>query len=431
MPERLIRCLHVLAFVALCASGALATVWQAWDGGDALSRVDAFSEANAIRAAHGFLDRGLTATAGLPDVLYSSRYPDEGFASEAPERRTGVTAQGIYTHYPPGPEYLAVVAMKLLGPEPIAHLRLLPALLSAAAAVVFGLSIRRRFGALTGWIVIAACQALPTFADASTFLHYDGYAFALLLLEIALALSVTAPLPGFAVLGFCQGWLSFDYVFLVVLAPVAMQRVMRRLDDGENPPLATALRRCVAVGIGFTLAHALHFAEVCAWFGSVTVALQDLLGAAAHRSGAEQFTAPLQPLVTILNVLATYFVDATPIRTFFWHPPSEDPIAWQAFRFLGLTLGVWWLLLTAVMPIGSRRDGRLLDDWLAVSGWAFVSCAGWLCVMLDHAVTQHYFLFRHLFLGFLLLLLFVAERVVRPLASHSRKRAVGAAGVPP
>jgi hypothetical protein len=402
MPDRMLHRLAILVFVLLCAAGPALTLAGAWGRGDALSDVDAFSEANAVRGARGFLANGLSATAGLPNVLYGDLYPDQGFATQPIAQRTGVTADGVYTHYPPGPEYLAWLAMRLLGPEPVAHLRLLPALLSAGAMIWFGLAIRRRLGAMVAWVTIAACQAVPSFADASTFLHYDGYAFALLLVEVALALSANAMLPWFLLLGFLQGWLSFDYAFLVTLAPLSVRQVLPRLDDRPVVARRTALLRCGAVAVGFTAAHILHFAELCALFGGIGDAVHDLTGAALHRAGTHRFGSVLERASIMLGVVVSYVVEQVPAGP-------------RAFRFLGLPLGLWWVVVAAALPLIQARLPRvsatLLNDWLVVSAWALLPGIVWYCVMIDHAIVHHHFLYRHLFLSFLLPWLFVAVRV--------------------
>jgi hypothetical protein len=419
MRERL----AVIGFVLLCSLGALSAGWQVSQWGDSLSRVDPFSEANAIREARNFLEHGLRRTAGLGEVYYPGLYPDDGFAAEAPDLRFGVTPEGVYTHYPPGPEYLLYTAIVLLGPTPVWHLRLLPIAITGAASIWLGLSLRRRFGAAVGWIVMTACAALPMFSDAASFLHYDGYALALLLVEIAICLDQRARLAPFAALGFLQGWLSFDYVFLVALAPAAIELTLPRLEPGVPSRLGLATRRCVLAAAGFLLAHMLHFIEVWAFFGSFAAAFGDLAGAAGHRAGTVGETGVLPRMLAMATILKHYLVDAVPLRTFFWHPYSEDPDSWQAFRFLGLSLAGWWLVLLAALPfraVWARRmqappDPALLDDWLRVSVIGLVPGVAWLLLMVNHAWIHHHFLFRHLFLTFFLWLLFVAVRVVRGL----------------
>jgi len=405
----------LIAFLLLCSLGTMNTAWQTLDTGDTLSRVDPYSEANAIREARNFLERGLFADAGLGNVVRPGLYPDEGFVSDPKDMARSVTPSGVYTHYPPGPEYLLYLAMTILGPSPVAHLRLLPLTICWGATLFFGLSIRQRFGPAVGWFVMLACTALPLFSDANAFLQYDGYAFALLLVEIGVCLRTGTGVLPFAILGFLQGWLSFDYVFLVTLVPAAIALALPRLPAGSAPPWRSVAVRCAAAGMGFAGAHLLHFAQVWIYFGSLHAALEDLGGAAAYRSGVESGSL-LSHLLKMDGVIFSYFVSAFPVSTFFWQPDALLQDNWRMCRFLGLTLGPWWLVLTLGFMLRSLRtrtraalnDTVLLGDWLFVSLCGFVPSALWMELMVNHAILHRQFLYRHLFFGFFLWLLFLA-----------------------
>ncbi|HVC60632.1 MAG TPA: hypothetical protein VND19_09770 [Acetobacteraceae bacterium] len=367
-------------------------------------------------------------------MLRPGLYPDQGFEAYPDLRAQSVTPSGVYTHYPPGPEYLLYVAMRLLGPHPISRLRILPLAISWGAAVFFGLSLRRRFGTPVAGLVMLACAALPMFSDADSFLHYDGYAFALLLVEIGICVGRNEPRPAsgasfgtvvgmilpLLLLGFLQGWLSFDYVFLVTLVPAATELATGRLGVDHTACLRPALWRCMAAGGGFALAHLLHFIEVWAFFGSFHAAARDLGDAAAFRSGA---AGSLHRLAMTFAILKYYLVGQYPISTFFWRPDAGIPGNWRVFRFAGLTVGIWWIVLTHVFIVGrllrqrrarSAGPGRPIDnDWLAVSLYGLVPCVLWYIVMLDHALEHTHFLYRHLFFGFFLGTLFCATALVK------------------
>lgn len=417
MPRRR---LGLIGFLLLCSLGSLAAAWDVRGWGDALSRVDPYSEANAIREARNFLDHGLWQNAGLGTVFYPGLYPTEGYAGD-PEHRFGVTPEGVYTHYPPGPEYLLYGAMRVLGPSPVWHLRLLPIAITWLATLYFGLRVRRRFGPAIGWMVMAACMALPSFSDSAPSLHYEAYGFALLLVEIALCLDRRTRLIPLVVIGFLQGWLSFDYAFLVALTPAAVEAALPRLGEAHPARWGLAVRRCLLAGGGFTLAHMLHFVEVWTLFGSFGAALADLAGAAEHRAGMLAGSGLWARLQAMVLVVGYYLVNPVPLRIFFWHPYAESPTSWQAFRFLGMTLAGWWVLVTALIPIRdvwARRVGAatcpgLLRDWLVVSIAGLIPSTSWLLVMLNHASIHTHYLFRHLFLAFFLMLLFVATTLVR------------------
>ena len=421
MSDRVRRTAWLIAFLLFCSLGALSATCDVWRHGDALSPVDPYSEANTVRGARNFLDTGLTVNAGLANLLRPGLYDDEGFAGDDLAHRTrSLQPNGVYTHYPPGPEYLLYAAMRVFGATPLTPLRSVPLLISWAATLFFGLTLRRRFGAAAGWLLMAGCLALPLFSDAGGYLHAIGYAFALLLVEIALCLRERVLTPALFAVGFAQGWISFDYAFLVALAPGALEFALPRLRLGDTAQPRRALWRCAAAGAGFTAAHALHFVEVGGYFGSFSAALHDLGAAASYRAGAELGGLGTH-LLKMDGAIFSYFVSMFPVSTFFWAPDATLADNWRMCRFLGLTLGAWWIVLTLGMLLrnawqarrGVVGDARLLGDWLFVSLCGFVPSSLWLLVMVDHAIEHRQFLYRHLFFAFFLWLLFVVTAVLR------------------
>ena len=392
--------LPLLAFLALCSLSTVLAWVHAYQRGEDLSEVDAYSESNAVREVRNFLDRGITADYGLGRPLYPGLYPEQGFASNATDRAASLTPSGVYTHYPPGPEYLLYAATLVFGPDSLVRLRLLPIALCGAATVFFGLALRRRFGSPVAWLVMLASASLPSFSDTNDFLHYDGYALALVLVEIGLVMGARAAFVPMALIGFAQGWLSFDYCFLITTIPLAYEIAIPKLSPGTQPRLPVAFWRCVAIGTGFTLAHSLHLLQVWAFFGSLRDALADLGGAAVHRSGADTMPSMLVRGTLTVALAWHYFVGQFPFGLLFSGPGEAVP----TFRFLGIELGAWWLLLT-VAAFSSR--------WLVVSLCGVVPSVLWFVVMYQHGFIHRMFIYRHLYFCFFLWALFVAVTLER------------------
>ena len=412
--------LSVLLFLLLCSVGSIGAAWQVRNWGDALSGADPFSESNVIREVHNFLDTGLLANAGLGNVLRPDLYPDEGFQGYPESRPHSVTPSGIYTHYPPGPEYILYVAMRVLGTHPISLLRGVPLTITWLAAVFFGFSLRRRFGTTAAAIAMLACAVLPAFSDSDSLLHYEGYAFALLLVEIGLALGRNAMVLPFGLLGFFQGWLSFDYVFLVTLVPGAIELAMPRLDPDHTARKRLAFSRCAAAGAGFVLAHVMHLCQVCAFYGSLPLAVRDLSDAAAYRTGE---IGPLLRIVLTCLVLRHYLIGPNPISMLLGDLDTHGLRTLRGFRFGGLTLGIWWLLLTHVFIAAWLRQGRerpagrrrIDNDWLAVTLCGVVPSCLWYIAMPAHAFIHEHLLYRHLFFCFFLGIMFCAIQLANVL----------------
>jgi hypothetical protein len=262
-------------------------------------------------------------------------------------------------------------------------------------------------------MVMAACLLSPTVTDGFVGLHSQGYAFALLLVEIAVAIGVGTRIAPFALLGFLQGWLSFDYVFLVTFTPLAIELAMPAIEPGYQRRWNLALMRVVLAGGGFTVAHALHFLQVWAYWGSLDGALRDFAGAAAHRAGADMVSGPLGYLAQAAFNLRIYFYGLHPFSTALSFPASVYAADWTMFRFLGLSLGPWWLLVTLGLMIWNKLDPKseaasIRMNWHVVSLTGMATTSLWFVVMVNHGVVHRHFLYRHLFLLFFLMALFAA-----------------------
>jgi hypothetical protein len=410
--------LEILAFLLLCSLGPLAAGWEVRNWGNLLSPADANSEGNVLREVDGFRAEGLTKNAVLGNVLYGDKYLAYGFAAPGRQRESSVTPSGVYTHYPPGPEYMLFASEALLGPEPLSRLRLVPLALCWAATVFFGLSIRRRFGPDVGWLVFAACTVQPLFSDADIHLHNVGYAFALLLVELGLCFRETATRWPYLLVGFLQGWLSFDYVFLVVLSPFAIAVVMPQLVPGAVRRVRVGIVRSLTVGVGFVVAHAMHLLQVWAFFGSLALALADLGGAARWRAGAAVGSHWTSLVYNEVFVGVMYLIGNHPISPWLWHYAAQEDPDYHVFRAFGFAPVIAWLAATVALYIASRllvhrgkaMRGRLLLDWFAVSGVGLAVSSVWIAVMIQHSEQHWPILCRHLFFAYFLCAIFLAVR---------------------
>jgi hypothetical protein len=118
MTERLGSHLGLLAFLLLCSAGMFLAGWNMGNWGNALSPVGSFFEANALREVDGFRAQGLAHDAGLGNVLFGHRYPGKGFPNTFEFKQNVTTDSGVYTHYPPGPEYLLLSRSPRYKPGP-------------------------------------------------------------------------------------------------------------------------------------------------------------------------------------------------------------------------------------------------------------------------------------------------------------------------
>ena len=402
---RLVAAGCALLLTALIVAGPIG---EAATLGNRLSPVaDPYSESNALRGALAYLQKGWTANAGLPDTTFGGLYPEIGHY----RRYKGQTH--IDTHYPPGPTWTTAAMMLACGPRPQSCLRALPIAVSALGAFVLAFALIVTLGAARGLIASVAAFAVPLYSNMMLGLHYQGYALALLSIQLGALLLLfsstralrTRDLLLVAGLGFLQGWLSFDYFFLVTLAAVPIAVLF---SDLREPASRRRLFTLIAAGAGgFVAAHVAHLLQVVAYYGDAVEAVKDLLGVAVER--------------------------ADPIRSTLEPPPAWASDPWMissVFLFVlskrethfGFPLG--WALLAALVALvllrgvrlslpGVRR--RLRIESSSRPAWAIVvavivSCA-WISVMSGHAHTHPHFIPRHLFLAWLVMVVALLRSV--------------------
>jgi len=240
---------------------------------------DAYSEAGVIRAGERFARDGFLVDNGLADLSYGDKYPGIGIDGPSGSRPD----DPIYQGYPPGPEWLGGLYTRWLGPDHVRLYRLFPVGLAVIAAGVFLIGCAGPVGRMRTLFVFIACLMTPMFTRLPHGLHYQGYALSLLMIQAMLVIRIfgrrgqgqanSRALLGFFVLGFFQGWLSFDFCFLVTFMafPLAMAATPR----ARPIYWRSVLFVCAATGLGFVFAHGLHFLQSVLYMGGVREALEE------------------------------------------------------------------------------------------------------------------------------------------------------------
>jgi hypothetical protein len=374
--------------------------------GDGLSPwADDYSEAGSVRAAERFANEGFFQNYGLPDLGYGDRYPDIGI-----HRGSGKDPNdSIYHGYPPGPDWLSALQMRLFGPEHLQRLRILPVAVGMIGAWLFLLAMIRTIGAHRALLIYLACVLTPMFTNMTHGLHYQGNAFSLLLVQIAALLVVLGrPRPVgaewmalFFLLGFIQGWLSFDYCFLVAFAAVPIALLVA--PGGDRHGLRTVLLLIVSPGLGFIFAHGLHFLQSTLYFGSMRLVIEEYAYRAGKRYNAGKLYGDQPRWFVILSGIVLY-AKAYIKYTHLFSPAS-----------ILLTEAA---LPAAILSRASCRVGRNLrfrasfsarPRMLAGVASALVIGLLWLFAKPYHAINHISFVGRHLFLFYFSCCLFIAQ----------------------
>jgi hypothetical protein len=387
--------------------------------GDGLSPwADSYSEAGSLRAAERFANEGFFQNCGLSDLTYGGRYPGVGITGPSGSDPN----DPIYHGYPPGPDWISGVQMRFLGPEHPWRLRIFPTAVGMAAASIFLLALIKAMGAGRALFVYLACVLTPMFTNMTHGLHYQGLAFSLLLVQVAMLLVIFArPRPlgvGWLllsfVLGFLQGWLSFDYCFVVTFAAIPIALLIA--PQWDRSVTRTVLLLVMASGLGFCIAHGLHFLQSAFYFGSIRAALEEYAFRARKTYGVGEAFENQSTGLMILHGLIQY------ARSYLRWSHLFSPIS---IIVMEATLAAV-VLSRASFTVGRRF--RLEATFshgprvLAGIGSALVIGLLWLFGKPFHAAIHLTFVGRHLFLFYLACSMVLAHTSLRTTWKRARPK---------
>ncbi len=415
--------------------------------GNGLPRLsDPNSEADVLRSAQAYAKDGLTSHHGLPRTMYGPRYPEWGTSSDqldtnglvAPKFRIGFPEsqanpnEWVYTHYPPLSNLVCGAMARLFGFDPTWRLRLPPLCFGLAATGLFFMTLARVFGAGRAAFIAIGCALLPMFSTNMAALHYEGYSFALLLLQLCLLISLLwrssclsrRQCAVFFLIGFIQGWLSFDLFFIVSL--IAVPLWLFRRAEGREPSARWLLFATAMPCLGFGLAHFLHLLQVAAELGGLRQAVAEFTHTAAARAGESgHITLPLllQGLGFSTNSGHLGFMTSLALTCYYY---VREVLILRSEHFGPFLL----LAILAAFPLAvssrSRTRAAKTRRWTRVGpflawpgpkrvwpamGMALLVSMMWCFAMPAHTVGNRGITVRHLFVLYFLLLLVLARSI--------------------
>jgi hypothetical protein len=252
-------------------------------GNSPSGHTDLYTEETTLRSGRGFYEMGFTSNSGLADFCYG--LPQE-------ERNPNC----IYTHYPQGSEWLAGLSHHVWGPENIARFRIFPILIWIVCHGFLIAVLLQAIGAVKTFWFNLLILIVPMYTNMMHGIYYQGMALAVLMAQIALAISMLSQKKrfnwynssAFFILGFIQGWLSFDYCFLATFFHLPFLFFL----SPQNDRLPLFLKLSLLSGGGYTTSQVLHFLEVIHYFGGMANALQDFSSIASTRSQTIDISTP-------------------------------------------------------------------------------------------------------------------------------------------
>lgn len=386
------------------------------------------AEADVLRASEGYLKQGMDAHHLLPRILYGHRFPHDGGVKlllDSQDRvfeknrldfppEMGDRNQWIYTHYPPGADLLIGGLAKVIGLDPIWRLRLFPVAFGLLSLAILFRTITRICGIERGALFAVAVATLPMISAWMPTISLEGCTMGLALIQASVVIRALwekpkvgwAPLLGLFLIGFVQGALTYDYLFVVTF--LALPWWLLRRAEGANVSARSLFWMVALPGAGFVLAHVVHVLIIADELHGLRPALAELQRIGAERGGLESKFGWFK-----YAAKAIYYY----IRSLF-KPTLTGYAPW--FMLALVVSGLVALFADVELKLRSRR-GR--GDWRLALRWpgagsvlpalaAMVGVCGlWLFIMPQHTAGNFFLTVMH----FVCCYVFMAFIIVRSL----------------
>lgn len=389
-----------------------------------------FSEANALRAGEGFSKNGFLSNAGLPDVCYGNQFPNTGLTwkrfqikilhmkglgiTEVPPNfDPGPKDKCVYKGYPPGPDWLAGLLTKICGVGNLSCFRLFPTIIAIFSVLLFALMLISALGPVKSAITMLAIAIIPMTRNMMPTLHFHSYAFSLLLIELGFLLNIFKKklrlnIPYLFILfllGFLQGWLSFDHFFLVCLSPLPFALLYSPLHQKED--IKQFLYAILTLSTGFSSASFLHFIQIWIYDGSVMAAYKYISLSANWRfddsGGGIDFLK--SRIILVLQYLSFYEEGVHFKRPFL--PAFSTLLLWIVFVLIWVKNAT--LIIHKPLQIVLKWTSSIHNFYVILT--AFLVSFLWIIIMKQHANIHIDEIIRHLFLLYFFCILTILECV--------------------
>lgn len=368
-------------------------------------------------SAKGYIEKGFFSNFGLPDYYYGfylekitpeiKKIIDEiGYTGDLADSRS-LTIAGkkygyngpVYTHTPPGAHLLVGVFTKFCGIGNVRCLRLSSATFSLLAFAFFAVMLWFSFSPLRAAILVSSVAVIPMTSYMMHTLHYFNYAFSLFLIQLGLLLYVFKKKIKFSkfnltvlfFLGFIQGWISYEYFFLVCFSAFPLALFYYPLDQNEYKKQLFFAILCPL--IGFLLAILLHFIQDALFFGSIYEAFTDFFDASAKRTNYLSWN----------NLVLNYFF-VIPKKTRFFNLDFAL-LLWGVIQLIWLKDIRVTLKKPVIINIKWSSSGC---NYLVILSALFISIA-WIAIFPSVAVFHYSYQPRLLFFFYFVCILTILE----------------------
>ncbi len=343
---------------------------------------------------------------------------EEQAVSDAHQIFLGNHTWGIvkYAHYPNGPSYLLLPAIKL-GLAESKDLRVVPVIIAGLSfgVLCFGLLVSGRSLVVSPLVVgfVIALLYQPGVLMWMGALHEHSYALSMCFFATGMSLLPKVGAKTIFCLSFISGWIGYDFTFCFLFAVATCRWLVHlRSTCSARSVFLKTLRDFTVSVFGVGAAVVAHVVQNTVALGGLKVALRDLLGSAAARAGL--------PVAASLNPDYDKFIQAAhggkpyartqliaDLAEQFWSPSWIDPLLLRdAFICLLAALSVGLLTRTVqILAARAKISTLLLAITLCFLSLVpiFLAAVAWLVVMPDHARFHFHFIQRHFFVPIALL----------------------------
>jgi hypothetical protein len=388
------------------------------------SSFDLFTESLIRSASLNYAGQGLFHNAGLPTIS-----PD--WIKTANPAAVISDTEHVYLHYPSVPYLFAGVETMLFGVGDLRYLRVIPVIINTVLLYIF---LRGVFSILAyptqrRWFLVCFA-AIPM-----GWLQLNGFSPNVYAHYVLMAL-IGVLLPAFreerpvfsnhlgavaALYGFFAGCFTWDYIFIVVLAPLAVAALYHgeRL-YGKAPAGAVALRLSVCIATGFMLAQGLHLLQIAIYDHSFHAAVIEMTRAAFYRGlnlttgfhpmtgvtvSPDSLCSPYCRHIASLGPIAGRFILAVHYLFLWTAVDSEHHVV------LFAPVAAYLIMATAfVVAMGNKI---LIRRFLALALTSTGVCLLWLLLMPNHGASHTAILPHNFYIIYILISLFIIENFAK------------------
>lgn len=373
--------------------------------------------------ARGYVEEGFFSNYGKPNVWYGV---DIDVNSERMKEAIGLSLQRreelkgagytvdkyvpgyspYYTSLPIGDYWIAGLLMKACGENNFLCFRLILTAFNVLMFIIFAKMLLSSFSPIRAAIILFAVLIIPMTRNLMWVLHYYSYMFSLFLLQLGLLIYIfrkniklrVSHIAALFFLGFVQGYISFEYFFLIAFCAVPLALLYCPLDNKAGKKKLFYV--CLLPVLGFCFAFVCHLIQNSLFFGSLDLAIYDLLYTAVSRGSS-----PGDWGVNRFTLLLNYF---------FYLPRQFNFFAIDFSAFTALVLILIWfkdvrLAFNKPIKINLVWSSSMRNYYVVFS--SFIVTYSWIVIMSQYASYHPHIVPRLLFFFYFVCVLTVLECV--------------------